>query len=116
MEASGLRAVAECQDLADKIEQANNGQLPGLGTNKRFERPSLDTCRLLAVKAGMPQAEGDKLFHFYESKGWKVGNQPMKSLNSAVAGWASRWRERQPAQHQAINASEREAERIARGK
>ncbi|MBI3589933.1 MAG: hypothetical protein HY094_00970 [Candidatus Melainabacteria bacterium] len=32
----------------------------------------------------------DAFFNFYESKGWKVGNQPMKDWKAAVRTWVSK--------------------------
>lgn len=60
-------------------------------------RLSLEEVRLLAAKTGLPPEEADKFFHFYESKGWKVGKTPMKSVASAMAGWKLRWQATVPA-------------------
>lgn len=55
-----------------------------------FSSPSVEECRIHAGVIGMPESEGDKFFHFYESKGWKVGKQVMKSWKSAMSGWKLR--------------------------
>lgn len=60
----------------------------------RYIRPTLEEVRLIGAKAGLPDFECQKLFNYYESVGWKVGKQPMKSLPGAVAGWKLRWEER----------------------
>lgn len=62
---------------------------------KAFRHPSLDECRLLMARAGLPEIEGDKFYHFYESKGWRVGKTPMKSLASAVARWRIEYEQKQ---------------------
>jgi hypothetical protein len=54
---------------------------------------TIEECKLLAAKAGIPVTEGEKFFYFYESKGWKVGKSPMRSVGGAMGGWACRWRE-----------------------
>lgn len=61
---------------------------------KAFTKPTMEQVRLLGIKAGLPQDEADQIFYFYDSKGWKVGGDTMKSLESAVGGWASRWRQK----------------------
>lgn len=52
--------------------------------------PTLDEVKLLAAKCGLSDLEAQKCFHYYESNGWKVGKNPMRSLASAVAGWRLR--------------------------
>lgn len=36
------------------------------------------------------QTEALKFFNFYESNGWKVGKNKMKSLSGAIGGWIAR--------------------------
>ncbi len=59
---------------------------------KIFEIPTIEAIRLLAQKAGIPESEADKFWFFYDSKGWKVGREKMKKVNSAFGGWASRYK------------------------
>lgn len=59
----------------------------------RFNVPTLEEVKLGFSKTGLPSSEADKFFHFYESKGWMVGKNKMKSLNGAIGGWAARYRE-----------------------
>jgi len=56
-----------------------------------WKPPTMDEVKLVAQKCGLPELEAEKFWHFYESKGWKVGKNRMKSLGSAVAGWKLRW-------------------------
>lgn len=59
----------------------------------KFIAPSLAEVRLAAAKTGLSQNEADKFHCFYESKGWKVGKEPMKKWPSALAGWKLRSQE-----------------------
>ncbi len=52
--------------------------------------PTIEECKLLAVKSGMPEVEGEKFFNHYESNGWRVGKNLMKSVNGSMAGWKLR--------------------------
>lgn len=45
---------------------------------------------------GMPNVEAAKFWDFYESKGWKVGRNPMKSWRAALRNWFRGWKERNP--------------------
>jgi hypothetical protein len=56
-------------------------------TKKAFEKPTAEQVRLWFVKAGLPQEEAEKFFDFYESNGWKVGRNPMRSFEAAARNW-----------------------------
>lgn len=74
--------------------------------------PTLEAVRLLAAKVGLPDVEAEKLWNFYESKGWMVGKSKMKSLGGAIGGWAARWRQTQFREQQAVLSG---AEIVLRG-
>jgi hypothetical protein len=59
-----------------------------------FERPALETCKFQGLKTGLPESESEKFFHYYESNGWKVGKNPMRSWQSAMVNWKKNWQER----------------------
>lgn len=70
----------------------SEASLPGLEPERpRFLKPDLERVKLAFAKAGMPEVEAEKFFNYYESNGWKVGRNPMRSLNHAVANWKIRW-------------------------
>ena len=77
----------------ERLEKQVADLMGGAVAIKRMDRPTLEQVKLVAHKSGLPDSEAEKFFYFYDQKGWKVGKNPMKSLNSAVAGWAVRWRE-----------------------
>lgn len=57
-------------------------------------KPTLEECRLQAAKVGLPDIEAEKFWNYFESNGWRVGRNPMKSFSHALAGWKLRWQER----------------------
>jgi len=59
-----------------------------------FQKPSLDEVKLAMEKAGLPEKEAIKFFNHYESNGWRVGKNPMKSFPHAVGNWAVNFHER----------------------
>jgi uncharacterized protein YdaU (DUF1376 family) len=59
-----------------------------------FVKPTLAELTLHAAKIGLPAAEAEKFFHYYESNGWKVGRNPMKSWQAAMVNWRRNWEER----------------------
>lgn len=64
--------------------------------NTNFTPPSIEEVLLLGAKAGLPESESRKFHAFYESKGWMVGKNRMKSLNGAISGWKLRWQDFNP--------------------
>jgi len=56
----------------------------------RFQKPTLEELTAEAIKIGLPITEVDKFWNYYESNGWKVGKNPMKSWPAALRNWLSR--------------------------
>jgi len=52
-----------------------------------FVKPTLEEVKLGCAKAGLPDSEGEHFWHYYESNGWRVGKNPMRSWPSALANW-----------------------------
>lgn len=61
---------------------------------RRFVKPKLDEVKLQAAKLGLPSGEAEKFFNYYESNGWRVGRNPMKSWTAALVNWRKNWEER----------------------
>lgn len=59
----------------------------------KFVKPTREELDLHAAKIGLPASEVDKFINHYESNGWKVGKNPMKSWQFAMSGWKTRWEE-----------------------
>jgi hypothetical protein len=68
-------------------------KLPILG--KPFTPPLVEEVMARAKEIGLPMIEAEKMWHYYESQGWKVGRTPMQQWRSALAGWKLRWQERE---------------------
>jgi hypothetical protein len=76
--------------------ERNNTQPPAAEsvTRVKFVRPTLEEIKLHSAKLGLSEYEADKFFNFYESNGWKVGRNPMRSLQAAMTNWRRNWEER----------------------
>ena len=57
--------------------------------NKGFEKPSVEEVRAYCIERGN-SVDPEAFVAFYDSKGWKVGNSPMKSWKAAVITWEKR--------------------------
>lgn len=68
---------------------------PPMPVVRGFEKPTVEICKEQAKKIQIPESEGEKFFNYYESNGWKVGKNPMKSWVSAMNNWKTNYNERQ---------------------
>lgn len=57
---------------------------------KKDKYPTIEEAESYFIEKGASKIESDKFFYFYESKGWKVGKNPMVNWKSAASGWLSR--------------------------
>ena len=55
--------------------------------NKSFVKPSVEEIKAYAIEQGYTDFEADRFYDFYESKGWLVGKNKMKSWQAAVRNW-----------------------------
>ena len=53
---------------------------------KRFAKPSLEEVQAYC-KERNNNVDAERFINFYTSKGWKVGNQPMKDWKACVRTW-----------------------------
>jgi hypothetical protein len=65
------------------------GSGSGLGKALRFAQPSVTEISAY-VQERNSQIDPQQFFDFYQSKGWKVGNQPMKDWKAAIRTWERR--------------------------
>ena len=68
-----------------------------VATLPRFQKPTIEAVKLQAAKIGLADAEADKFFNYYESNGWRVGRNPMKSWVHAMTNWKNNAQSYQPA-------------------
>lgn len=71
---------------------------------RKFSTPSVDDVRSYCQerKNGI---DAQRFFDFYASKGWRVGNQPMKDWRAAVRTWEAPDRKRQDTSPRAANTT-----------
>ncbi len=81
-------AAKQAEHRANKKLECSTGNTGG------FHKPTIEEATLYGAKIGLPGVEIEKYLNFYESKGWKVGKNPMKSWESAMRNWKIGWEER----------------------
>lgn len=62
---------------------------PKEGKLKKFKKPSLEEIRAYCQERGN-DVQAERFYDFYESKGWRVGNQAMKDWMAAVRTWENK--------------------------
>lgn len=63
--------------------------------NKRFTPPTLSEVQNYINEKGY-HIDAEAFINFYESKGWMIGKNKMKSWKGAVGTWESRWKSEHP--------------------
>ena len=76
-------ADADADADADKNKE---GEGP-VASLPRAQKPTIEAIKLQAAKIGLSELEAEKFFDFYESNGWRVGKNPMKSWSAALSNW-----------------------------
>jgi len=80
--------LARVQGTDKEKEKEEEGGVGG------FRRPTVGEVKLAAAKSGLPESEALKFFDYYESNGWKVGRNKMRSMPHAVANWKRNYDDR----------------------
>lgn len=61
----------------------------GAASNTRFKKPTIEEIAAYCAER-KNNVDPQAFFDFYESKGWRVGNQPMKDWKACVRTWERR--------------------------
>lgn len=70
----------------EKKEEDKENHLTVVKEKLRFSPPTLEEVQAYCRERGN-KVDAEKFTDFYASKGWKVGNQPMKDWKAAVRTW-----------------------------
>lgn len=72
-----------------RIELTKLGRLDLLPKEKRFVKPTVEEISAYCQERNNG-ISAEQFFNFYESKGWRIGNSPMKDWKAAVRTWESK--------------------------
>ena len=87
-EAEALLALHPDSIRLDERVKVLQGVMELYPKRERFIRPNVEEIREYFVERGCNKLGWpDDFFDFYQSKGWKVGNQGMKDWKSSVRRW-----------------------------
>lgn len=88
----GLAKASKCcQKLANDSKSSNKIKENKIKENKIniFKKPTVDEIKDYCFERNN-NVNAEKFYDFYESKGWKVGNQAMKDWKACVRTWESK--------------------------
>lgn len=77
------------KDSIGKERLEEESAVSGASPSKRFQKPTIEEIAAYCEERGN-NIDAQQFYDFYESKGWRVGNQPMKDWKAAVRTWESR--------------------------
>jgi hypothetical protein len=83
-----LQSVKPTRRKKEIVDDQTGDEIPKVKQTK-FIKPSVEEVYNFMVEKEFEFAklEAEKFINFFESKGWKVGKNPMKVWKSAVANW-----------------------------
>ena len=78
--------VSSGEKVGREVTHNNKGITNTLSKGKRFARPTLDEVKIYCAEKGYT-VDPERFINHYESNGWKVGKNSMKSWQAALANW-----------------------------
>jgi len=87
------QAAAVVFAIAEAVNNSMPNKTPELGFvhGKKMGKPTSDDILRHGTRIGLPVEECQKFFNYYESNGWRVGKNPMKSWTAAMVNWRTNW-------------------------
>lgn len=76
-------------EVADKYLYLSELKQRKKQERKAFKKPTLDEIKEM-IKANNLNVDAEDFFYFYESKDWKIGVNPMKSVSMTLFRWDKR--------------------------
>jgi hypothetical protein len=74
---------AEAEAEAEADTKANHK------AKKAIIKPTIDDVRVFCAEIGLPESDGDYMFHHWESNGWTKSGKPIKSWQAMIRSWKS---------------------------
>lgn len=82
---------ADADADANSIQIHNTVAPLHVSKRERFKIPTDEELTLHSQKIGLPASEVQRFRNYYESNGWRVGKNPMKSWTHALTNWKLNW-------------------------
>lgn len=93
-----LCTITDCSTL-----QSNKIANKTASKAKKFKPPTKAEAQAYITKMQFHWGDADTFIAFYESKGWKIGNTPMKDWKAAMRTWEINWQKKYGEQIESSN-------------
>lgn len=80
------------QEKEQYKEKEQEKEKDGRGVGRGIP-PALESVKLEAAKIGLPETEAVRFHAYYESNGWRVGKNPMRSWTAALINWRTNFQQ-----------------------
>ena len=81
--------VTLSSDKAEADTEAEVDTKANHKAKKEIIRPTIDAVRVFCAEIGLPESDGDYMFHHWESNGWTKSGKPIKSWQAMIRSWKS---------------------------
>lgn len=82
----GLKEPKKADKDKEKDKEKDKDNKKEINKEKRFKKPTLEEVKEYCNERNN-NVDAERFINFYESKGWKVGNQSMKDWKACVRTW-----------------------------
>ena len=80
---------AEAEAEAEAEEYKKKEEPPNTQGGNSKSKGSIEELKAFSLKIGLPETDGESMFHHWESNGWKNGSSPCKNWQSGIQKWKS---------------------------
>ena len=92
---NNLTPINKIKNKENKEKRLSNDNQKKGGSSSRFVKPTIEQIEAYIKEKGY-HFDAEHFWNYYESKGWKVGNSPMKNWKAACATWESKRKSENP--------------------
>lgn len=82
-------------NVLERIGDSKESPTSATAKSSRFHPPDIGEVKAYFAEKGGKDEQAQRFMDFYESNGWRVGKNPMKSWKAAASGWMARDKERE---------------------
>ena len=83
------RQNPQAEAEADTKEYIKKEEPPNTQGGNSKSKGSIEELKAFSLKIGLPETDGESMFHHWESNGWKNGSSPCKNWQSGIQKWKS---------------------------
>jgi hypothetical protein len=107
--ACATAAAKDCREIVSEVESMT-AKLAIREKRGAFIPPTVPEIVAEMARWSLPAVEAERFFAHYESNGWKVGKNGMRSWKAAVVNWREGYFEKNPAARPKAHGASKQAD------